>query len=649
MSHQRSAHQLPCIIVHLCRAAALMLWCVRFAPAAESQPLALSSAVQARCLDLLQTGLRGKEFWPAMHAAEGLTQAGHREEVLKALSSRMSSETDDQRRCGLARELARAGDRSQARLLLEILAGSNSHGHVHAAESLYKIAEVGDGVALRHAFQQSGDLRLRLMAAGALARCGNPSALRFLRDRLGDDDPQQARIAAWILGSIGSANDIPGLRHGLQGTSDEMTRAFFEHALAALGDTAGREALGKNLHSPNATIRALAANVAGEARLLEFAPALEMLLDDADQDVRIRTAQALLSVSGPPRPDSREDISVLVYEANARNPRSTEGSVLALNDGTLLYAVSEFQADSSDFAQAQIVARESRDGGRSWGPPCTLQENSGGLNVMSVTLRRLRPPAADGTIALFYLEKNGYDNLNLLLRISRDEARTFGPPIRVTADAGYHVVNNDRILQLESGRLLAPAASTPDVQKQGHFVSHCYLSDDGGQSWRNGQGIVDVEKRGAMEPEVIELTDGRVLMLIRTQLGYIARSISRDGGETWSPPTSLGIRAPEAPATLRRIPSTGDLVLIWNDTYTPGADHGGRRTPLTVALSSDEGETWRTVGNLESDPNKTFSYTSLIFVGDRAVMSYWESGPQPAWLSSRFRSLPVSWFYREHD
>ncbi|RXL81670.1 exo-alpha-sialidase, partial [Citrobacter sp. AAK_AS5] len=79
-------------------------------------------------------------------------------------------------------------------------------------------------------------------------------------------------------------------------------------------------------------------------------------------------------------------------------------------------------------------------------------------------------------------------------------------------------------------------------------------------------------------------------------------------------PESLGVRAPEAPATLRRVPATGDLVLVWNDTYVAGEGHGGKRTPLTVALSSDEGATWRTVGNLESDATKTFSYTSLTFV-----------------------------------
>ena len=91
-------------------------------------------------------------------------------------------------------------------------------------------------------------------------------------------------------------------------------------------------------------------------------------------------------------------------------------------------------------------------------------------------------------------------------------------------------MNNDRVTQLSSGRLLVPVASTADVRKVNHFVSRCWFSDDGGKTWQQGKGSVDQPKRGAMEPEVIELRDGRVLMIVRTQLGYIAASYSKDGG-----------------------------------------------------------------------------------------------------------------------
>ena len=153
-----------------------------------------------------------------------------------------------------------------------------------------------------------------------------------------------------------------------------------------------------------------------------------------------------------------------------------------------------------------------------------------------------------------------------------------------------------------------------------------------------------------MEPDVVELRDGRVLMIMRTQLGYIAASYSTDGGETWSKPERLGeLKAPESPAKIGRIPATGDLLLIWNNNYEPGAGHCGTRNPLTAAVSSDEGRTWKHVRNLESNSEKSYAYTSLAFVRGRAILSYWDANAGTTVLSSRCRSLPVRWFCQGED
>ncbi len=609
---------------------------------AEAQgTIKLDDQTQRQCLNVLRSGLQGADFWPSIHAAEGLTLGGHGAEVIGVLAPKLLQEDDDQRRCGIARELVRAGDRSRARIMLEILGGTDDHGHVHAAESLYKVAETGDGSALRRAFSETRNPTLKLMAAGALARCGNPQAMAYLREMLNDDDAELFRIAAWVLGRIGDETDIPRIAKQRNRCPDNVTRAYLDNALAALGSDAGLAALIDSLKSDDPAIRTYAATFAGDARAITTADRLQGMLNDTHPDARIRAAQSLLWMSRPAPIDHRQDVSSIVFASTSRNPRYTEGSIIESNDGALLFAVTEFQESTSDFAKARIIARRSDDSGRTWSEARVLQENTGGLNVMSVTLRRVSPER----IGLFYLQKNNFNDLDLYVRFSTDEAATFEAPILVTGDDGYHVVNNDRITQLSSGRLLAPAASTADVKKDNHFVSHCYLSDDGGVSWRPGRGEVDAEGRGAMEPEVIELSDGRVMMIMRTQLGIIGRSFSSDGGDSWSEMTSLGVQAPEAPATLRRIPSTGDLLLIWNNTFTEGAGHGGRRTPLTAALSVDEGRTWKVVADLESDPEKTFSYTSLTFAQGRAVMSYWES-VEGGRYSCRFRSLPVAWFYR---
>jgi sialidase-1 len=611
---------------------------------AASPRLQLSNQQRERCLKVLRAGLHGKEFWPSIHAAEALTLAGQGAEVRRFLEPKLKTETDDQHRCGLARELVRAGDVFRDRIMLDILAGKKTYGHVHAAESLFKVGRIGDGHWMRKRFAETKNDRLKIMAAAALGKCGNPRAMAYLRKTLGHTDMETARIAAWVLARIGDKTDIPRLNRNRKRAMDDLTRAYFDNALALLGDDAGRKRLLTNLNHKDAAVRTYSAVFAGEAGMQSAAKRLQELLADSNVDVRIRAAQALIVLSKPASQTDR-GFAVDVFPATKSNPRYSEGSIIELADGSLLFAITEFIGSGSDFAKAQIIARRSTDGGRTWGKPRVLQENVGGRNVMSVTLRRLpKSGSRVPPIGLFYLVKNSFSNLLVYLRVSRDEGKSFGKPIRVTTTPGYHVLNNDRVTVLSSGRILVPVATTADVRKVNRFVSWCFLSDDGGKSWRPGKGKVGYARRGAMEPEVLELNDGRVLMIVRTQLGHIAAAYSTDGGDTWSKPADWGVKAPEAPATLRRIPSTGDLLLIWNNTFRNGSGHGGNRTPLTAAVSSDEGKTWRHVRDIETRSDQTYAYTSLTFIGPRAVMSYYVRDEKTGRISTRFRSLPVSWF-----
>jgi len=617
--------------------------------ASEKRQFKISTDLKNKCLQVLREGMHSDEFWPSIHAAEGLTLAGQGAEVREFLTPKLKTEKDDQKRCGLARELVRAGDRPRAAIMLDILAGDDTHGHVHSCESLFKVAEIGDGLAMRNAFNHSKNMTQRLMAAGALARCGSPTAFAFLREKLSSNDADTSRITAWILGRIGNKSDIPRLKQAKKKFDDALVRCYFDNSLAALGDADGLVALTKSLSSSDPAIRTYAATFAGDARATSVAVQLERLITDENFDVRIRSAQSLLVFAQPVAANRLEDISRDVYPASKLHPRNTEGSVVQLKDGSLLFATTEFIGGGSDFSEAGIVAKTSYDGGRTWTGKRVIQKNVGKKNVMSTTLRYLAEPLRPETpLGFFYLVKDDYNDLNAYLRISHDDGKTFADPILITAEPGYHVLNNDRVTLLSSGRLLVPVASTPDVRKVNHFVSYCYFSDDGGKTWRAGKGKVDLAKRGAMEPEVIELADGRVLMITRTQLGYIAASYSKDGGDTWSEPVDWNVKAPEAPSTLRRIPATGDLLLIWNHTYKAGAGHGGKRTPLTAAISSDEGKTWKHFRNLETRTDQTYAYTSLTFDSGRAHLSYWVSNDNKSGqYSTRYRSLPVGWFYKQ--
>lgn len=273
------------------------VWVVRVTLEKKEKPMnggrtGLTPELKQRCLDILRKGLRNHaaEFYPAVHAAEALTLAGHGDEVKEVFGPLLKTETDGKKKCGLARELARAGERDKAAIIVALV--SDKDASVNAAESLYKIGEIGDGKALRQAYEQTDNAALRMMAAAALAKKGDAVALAFLRKMLAD--PKNSMYASWALGRIGDQSDIAPIQKMVAAEQRLFEKAFGEQALATLGDAGGKAALARHFKAENADTRALAAESAGHAGAVELVPQLIGLLDDPVLDVRYRAAQALL-------------------------------------------------------------------------------------------------------------------------------------------------------------------------------------------------------------------------------------------------------------------------------------------------------------------------------------------------------------------
>jgi len=313
----------------------------------------------------------------------------------------------------------------------------------------------------------------------------------------------------------------------------------------------------------------------------------------------------------------------LLLAPTEANPRNSEGDFIELKDGRILFVYTHFTTGSSDYAEAHLASRVSSDGGATWSAEDKLVvAHEGGHNVMSVSLLRLR----NGNIALLYLRKRAFDDCLPQFRISTDEGETWSEPTAcITEPSGYYVVNNDRMIQLKSGRILIPAARhvLKGEKKFQPGKALCIFSDDDGKTWGLSESLLEVPTEigsGLQEPLVLELLDGRVLMLQRTSAGVQYRSYSSDGGNTWTAPEPTALRSPTSPATLERIPGSDDLLLVWND-HTE-AKQNELRTPLRAALSRDEGATWRVVKTLEDNPAGWYCYTALDFTGDHALLAY---------------------------
>ncbi|MBI5096002.1 MAG: exo-alpha-sialidase [Candidatus Hydrogenedentes bacterium] len=330
--------------------------------------------------------------------------------------------------------------------------------------------------------------------------------------------------------------------------------------------------------------------------------------------------------AGNPSPaKSDEPYHIVVAPVGPENPRNSEAAIIPLKDGSLLLGWTEFYAgNGADHGPARISGKLSKDGGKTWGEKRTLIENDGGCNVMEVNFLRTK----DGQIALFYCQKNAEDrDCRVMMRISKDEGVTWEAAKQISPANKYTGLTNGRAIRLASGRILLEAWEGGD--------SYCYLSDDDGTTWRESQRVKPGD--GSWEPACIELKNGTVLMLMRTGLGGQYRSISKDGGQTWSEPVATPLKGTAAPVSISRIPSTGDLLAIWN--HNPGAS---KRNPFTSAISKDEGETWEHFRDIENDPNDAWAYPAVTWANGQALLTYFN---YTGGLSLQLKIIPAQWFY----
>lgn len=361
----------------------------------------------------------------------------------------------------------------------------------------------------------------------------------------------------------------------------------------------------------------------------------------------LRTLAALLLAASTVLADDAPVERIRLLPPGPGNPRNSEGDFIQLRDGRVMLVYTHFTGGGSDHAAAHLAARFSDDGGRTWSQEdTTVVPNEGGFNVMSVSLLRLD----SGEIALFYLRKNSLSDCRPLMRLSRDEGKTWSEPVLCIDTVGYYVLNNDRAVQLASGRIVLPVARHNNREPNtfdGRGVISCYFSDDRGQTWRQSKTAQQGDKRTFQEPGVVELKDGRLMMFCRTPHGSQYVAYSEDQGDTWTDLAPSNIISPVSPASIERIPSTGDLLLVWNNHEDVSAEHRGKRTPFNVAISKDEGRTWQGVKTLEDDPNGWYCYTAVAFVGDHVLLAHCAGDRRTGGLNTtQVTRFPIAWLYK---
>jgi len=253
-------------------------------------------------------------------------------------------------------------------------------------------------------------------------------------------------------------------------------------------------------------------------------------------------------------------------------------SVVSLPDGRLMAAW--FSGPFEASVHQVILASFSSDGGINWTPAKVLQD-----------LPRVSDfdPAfiVDGTRVWFFYTAGrhnrypvvrdrelaiGVPSFKLFARHSEDSGRSWSEP-RLIEEAVFSRSNG---IKLSTGEMLLPLYEIPSR-------ASVLRSVDGGATWsRHGEIVTPA---GAGEPSLAEIGSGRILMVLRTTDGFLWTVSSNDGGKSWDEPIRTMLRAPASSHCLFSL-KDGLLLLAHNDSPSV-------RSPLTLRLSVDAGQTWQ--------------------------------------------------------
>lgn len=189
---------------------------------------------------------------------------------------------------------------------------------------------------------------------------------------------------------------------------------------------------------------------------------------------------------------------------------------------------------------------------------------------------------------------------------------------RALPEEGRYIMLKPPVFVRNGKRMLVGAHSSA------RFGCGVFYSDDDGITWQRSQFVNAPDHQpgglhqgyrwnhGAVEPTVVELTDGRIWMLARTAQDQHYESFSHDGGETWEPLKPSRFYATITMPTIGRL-NDGRLLFLWNNT-TPLPEREGttgvwedvftNRDVLHAAISDDDGKTWTGFRELYLNPNR---------------------------------------------
>ncbi len=325
----------------------------------------------------------------------------------------------------------------------------------------------------------------------------------------------------------------------------------------------------------------------------------------------------------------------------------------------------EARTGGGDWSDIRILLRRSTDDGKTWSAPQSIADVPGPKkkNAFALQLKNIDPAQVTYNNPVLIADKDGSVHMLFCLEYERvfyqrsaDDGLTWSQPVEITAtfdafkkDYDWKVLATgpNHSIQLRTGRLVVPVWLSTGTGGNAHrpSVTATIYSDDQGKTWHAGEIAVPCtdEWINPNETVAIELNDGRVMLNVRNESTTHRRLVttSPDGATQWSEPRfDAALLEPICMAGITRYEHGGQSLILFSNPHNLEGGRGGEPLPgksrdrrnLSVKISEDEGQTWRSSKVLEPGPSM---YSDIAVTQAGTILCFYGSSSKPGFAGSQ--------------
>ena len=254
--------------------------------------------------------------------------------------------------------------------------------------------------------------------------------------------------------------------------------------------------------------------------------------------------------------------------------------------------------------------------------------------------------APDGIVWLFYVNLYGdtWSNARVKAKISEDGAHTWSDSFMLTTEEG--TMARGKPIVLMNGDYLLPMYYETGEDREmtdSNTASFFLRYDPKTKEWTETNRIKS--KNGNLQPQVVQIDENNLICYMRRgggfgpeTSGYIMKSESHDGGKTWSDAVDTEFKNPNSAVDVCKL-ANGHIMLVYND-------HMYKRTPLSIAVSTDNGETFPHRRDIGGGDN-TFAYPYMIQLKDGRIAVLYTTNNRSSIMLAIFDESAITEF--EHE